>query len=231
MQGQRLTLARLENIREKVEAFKNRGFEGVSIDELKKDMQRIGNILTSASPVAIGTRVYRGRSFDPKCFPVNVSELGAPPPSLVHRHQRCNRVGDPMFYCCSKPSTIFHELRKRPGERIIYSEWQVTAPFETANIGYDSAVFARLGAQRACPGLLEERTFPLPEFFEAAAYINQVFAELFTIDVPEGQEWQYGVSIALSEFLMHRPEKRDAKAESLMLYAIQQCRAERIAIM
>lgn len=130
-----------------------------------------------------------------------------------------------MFYGARRTSTIFHELRKTPGERIVVSQWKVIRSFDVVHIGYSREVFERLKAVRECPQpkLWPPTDFPFSDYRDETAFLDNAYSELFTQEIPEGQEERYKISIAITEFLLHlssemeRNGKADRMADAYLL--------------
>lgn len=73
-------------------------------------LDEVGQLLSNQSmSLPTGTELYRVRVASPDKLPANAAELGTPPSSLAHVHNRMSPAGIPMFYCAEDTNTAILE--------------------------------------------------------------------------------------------------------------------------
>jgi len=158
--------------------------------------------------------------------PSNVSEIGVPPKEYSQKNQRCNRAGQPMFYCSDHPSAPLAEVGVKVGDRVVISQWITTKPLLVMQVGYSQETFDKLGIRK--PRAPEWMNVPdtIPRGGEEShREVNSYLSDLFTERVPDGDEHLYVPSIAIAEAILSYdpmdhlglfPEDPDMKAEGII---------------
>jgi hypothetical protein len=141
---------------------------------------------------------FRGVFCEPR--PSTISRLSYPPPEKVTKLQRANRVGQPRFYCSVALPGVFYELRAKAGDFIALSEWEVTEPLWMHNLGFHRNALQQMGTQDHNISLRQQLMNPIPNETAANNRMRQKLSKAFTADVPEGLEYRYKQSIAISEW-------------------------------
>lgn len=161
-----------------------------------------------------GLRLFRARVVSSR--PQYLTEIGAPPADVVRTQQRCNRVGEPMFYCSASINVPLHEIQVQSGQEVIISEWKTTADLIVNHVGYTSDLFASFGATRALPnfGLEGQPTVKVNDSAIARAIeayepdlavlreVSNYLAQIFAARIEPGNEHLYSPSIAVTEILL-----------------------------
>lgn len=194
-----LTPNSLEDVRLAVkqinECVQSRG----SIEEIRELVKVLTKGYTVKSPrFFAGSRFYRARVMPGSGHPLNISELGVPPRSCCRSNGRCNRPGEPMFYCSDHASGPLAEVGAKVGNHVVLSQWLAKDPLFVTQVGYSEAAYIRLGFRKSH---IPEWMVP-PENGTDADHqreVNHYLSELFTQKVPDGQEHLYAPSIAITE--------------------------------
>lgn len=92
-----------------------------------KTIKQIYERMVNGIMVVVGTTLSHELYFRARVNPtkkiVRVSEIGAPPASMVTGFQRCNAPGNPLFYCSSRRITALMECRVQPGDVVYLGQW------------------------------------------------------------------------------------------------------------
>jgi hypothetical protein len=197
----RITPSTVQEVQTTLKLIRNLDLRAVAIDEIKSLLPTLWRGYAFVAPILqAGISLYRLRSFD-EDKPRNVSEISAPPPSKVHRNQRCNRAGESLFYCSTAINAPFFELHAQVGQNLVLSTWKTTRPLLVNRVGYTPSAFLALRAARDCPtwhASLESQGET-----EASRAVDEFLAEQFTTDVQPGDEYLYKLTVAFSEKLLH----------------------------
>lgn len=189
-----------EAIREAIAAVERLDLSAVSIEEIKDQLTSVFRGYVVSTPVFDpGLTLYRARILPEK--PELLSDIAAPPPTLVSHSQRCNRAGESMFYSSSARNAPFFERHAKPGQNVVLSKWRTTERLLVNNVGYTTETFGRLQSTRDCPQW--HRGSPPPRLSsEANVLISEFLASTFSADIPEGSEDRYKLTIAITEKLI-----------------------------
>jgi hypothetical protein len=185
------------SVRQRITELKRLDLSSVEIDFIKSRLELLMAEYAFGTPfVPQGQELFRGIRYSEK--PISSNQLTYPCAELVQRDQRANRAFSPMFYCSIAREPVFFELRVAAGDYIALSRWRVDQKFLVNNVGYASAVFAKLRSVRNTPdwggehpkiGTLKNR--------QVAAF----FSSEFTREVAHGNEHLYKLSVAIAERL------------------------------
>ena len=148
-------------------------------------------------------RFYRGvplRSNEMK--PSNIQRISYPPPHLVTKYQRANRIGESRFYCSTSRGTTLYELGVHPGDYIIISRWHLRTSLIATNIGYTNKVLDKYNGKRTEKDIWWKKS---DEKEEINQLIHEFFSDSFSQQIINGEEHQYKLSIAISEGLFGNP--------------------------
>lgn len=196
-----LTKPRLDRheLRKAIKALKHHDLLNADIDALKKRLAPILHHYVHPSPlIQPGERIFRAVAWPEK--PVDKAQLGYPPPEKV-KFGRCNRPSEPVFYGSVGSTAAIQELAPTHGTRLVISMWRVTKPILVASLGYYENVFdgsqrwSQVWWRRSNPRQMEPIGANTPE----NSYIDAFLANEFTRQVSKGHEWQYKLSVAISE--------------------------------
>jgi hypothetical protein len=215
----------LEDVRLAVEQINECVERRGSIEEMKE----LVKVLTAGYSLNFprffaGSRFYRARVMPGPGPPLNLSEFGVPPRSCCRSNQRCNRPGEPMFYCSDHPSGPLAEVGAEVGNLVVLSQWLAKDPVVVLQVGYSEATYIRLGFRK--PHI--PKWMVPPENNNNADHqreVNHYLSELFTQKVPNGEEHRYAPSIAITEkFLSFNvvdekglfPDQPDMKIEGII---------------
>jgi hypothetical protein len=146
------------------------------------------------------TYLYRLRPF-PYEKPSHVCALGAPPSIAVLNLQRCNRIGEPMFYCSVGRNGPFFEVHAKVGETFVLSIWRTNRNLLVNNVGYTRAAFAALKSNRGLP-MWAQNKYEQETSDSVNVAIDEFLAGKFTQDVPRGSEHLYKVTVGLTDYFI-----------------------------
>ena len=192
------TLAEVQNRIAAIEAIRAGECD---IEELKEQIRwLIGGSRKEMLLYDPGLSLFRGRIIDKK--PSSIRELQAPLPEFVKVHQRCNRMGQPMFYCSASMNIPLHEIGIEVGDYVVLSEWKTTTDLIVNQVGYCEEVFKSLGATRQLPDMTPTDLKPADQGLEIATEVMNFLSRTFTLKVADGEEDQYRTSIAIAEMLL-----------------------------
>lgn len=191
-----------QEIRKAIETLRSFDLSTVSIDDVKQHVR----ILLKGHMISVPIfdpelRLHRARRITPA--PTLLAEIGAPPPAKVLSDQRCNRVGESLFYCSSARNAPFFEIHAQVGDHLVLSEWRTTQRVTVNHVGYTHSNFGRLGSARSTPSW--GPPIPPTHASERTRMIDEFFSSLFSVDVHEGQEHLYKATIAMTEVLIPEP--------------------------
>jgi hypothetical protein len=108
-----------------------------------------------------------------------------------------------MFYSAFAREIAFAEVRPKGGDTITVSEWRTTAEMEFNHVGFTPEVFARLGSVRTVVSW-DSNPVQIPGG-EDNRKLQQFFSDVFTQEVPPGDEYRYKTSIAIAERFLKTP--------------------------
>ena len=140
---------------------------------------------------------YRGVVCD--FLPKTISRIKQPPPSLVTKQGRLNRVAQSMFYASCGAPAVYYEIHSKVGNHIVVSTWELREPAFLHNLGFHPKSMRRIGGDR--PGRVESFADPVPNETKRNAKLREQLSEAFTEDVSKDQEWRYKLPIAINEVL------------------------------
>jgi hypothetical protein len=194
----------IEEVRLAVENIKKCVQDRGPIEEMRELVKvLVGGYSVGTPRFLPGSRFYRARIMPGSIPPISLFEIGVPPKAYSRLNQRCNRAGQPMFYCSDHPSAPLSEVDAEVGDYVVLSEWSITKHLLAWHVGYSEASFKKLGARRACPPLwVNPPEFMPPEHEAHQREVNKYLAELFTEKVPTGDEHLYAPSIAITETVL-----------------------------
>lgn len=190
----------LEEVATAIREIESLDLRSCSIEESRAKLKPFFQGYIVVAPIFNpGMLVFRARKVD-EHRPELLSEIAAPPAPKSLVNQRCNRSGQPLFYCSSDRSGPFFELHAREGDRMVLSTWKTTKPLLTNRVGFTPAAFTALGSVRECPKWGSD-----PEKYtetELNQKIENFLAEKFTQDIHAGEEDLYKLTIAITEELI-----------------------------
>lgn len=160
-------------------------------------------------------KVYRVRSNkDGKLFE-NVRDLWWPPPEAVKERGRLNRIGQSVFYCSDREDTAVLEKRPVQGEILTILECDLidpeVQPFVT-EVGiheYPGKFNPKYG------GTPQDQDLQLKEFTrregiqETNPLLRNFLVSEFQKTVEPGRDYEYKITIAISDILLNEPELVD----------------------
>jgi len=173
------------------------------LDTLKRFLRyKLGGYIVAVTDIRSDNLFYRGVACQQR--PSTIDRVSYPPPDKVTKLGRVNRIGQPIFYCSAASAAVFYELRVKPRDLIVLSEWEVAEPLWMHNLGYHQDALRRIGG----PDVVERPrlTNPIRNEPRRNASLRRQLSFAFTEDVPEGQEYRYKQSIAINELLFDRAE-------------------------
>jgi hypothetical protein len=106
-----------------------------------------------------------------------------------------------MFYCSSERNAPFFEIHPQVGDRLVLSEWVTMSPAVVNQVGYSRSNFEHLRSTRECPDW-NQRAMRSPGFREQHRLVTEFLGGLFSANIPDGQEYLYKVTIAITEHLI-----------------------------
>jgi hypothetical protein len=195
-------------LRKKIKAIKRLNLRHANLDSLKTALAPILHHYVHPSPlIQPGERIYRAVLWPNR--PTHKSQLGYPPSDKVN-FGRCNRLGEPVFYGSVGSTAAIQELAPLDGTRLAISMWRVTKPVLAASVGYSQKAFSDLGSTRWSQIWWRQQISTEPDPVGANTlenrFLDNFIASEFTKRVSKGDEWQYTLSVAISEsYLKGRP--------------------------
>jgi len=114
-----------------------------------------------------------------------VTELGAPPATLITGYQRCNPPGVSMFYAASKRMTALLECDSKEGDTVYLGQW-INNTYVPIN-----RIFAQLNDE-------------LVEFSESDMHFHTYLETLFTRQIHKTFNIEYKLTAAAAELLTTR---------------------------
>ncbi len=103
-----------------------------------------------------------------------------------------------MFYCSSARNAPFFEVDSQIGDRLVLSEWKTISHLLVNNIGYSRPNFKALGSNRECPDWSGGKELK-SRLRDQQRSLTEFLGELFSTNVPDGQEYLYKPTIAITE--------------------------------
>jgi hypothetical protein len=182
--------------------FSERQLREMTVDAMKAYIRRrIGGYAVAIKDVRpSANRLYRGRI----CLerPRNVSAISYPNPEVVKKCGRANRAGRSMFYCSLGDFPVLLELRVKKGDLVAVSEWALIEPLWMHFLGYHPEALATMNAP--VPVQRTQLLNPIPNETPRNERLRSQMSVAFTRDVPDGKEYRYKETIAISELLFDR---------------------------
>lgn len=170
------------------------------IDTIKRWLgYKVGGCTVAVKDMQGKNRLYRGVFCEQR--PSTISRLSYPPQEKATKLQRANRAGEPRFYCSAALPAVFYELRAKAGDFIALSDWEVTEPLWMHNLGFHQNTLQQMGTQNRNISLRQQLLNPIPNETQANKRMREQLSKAFSADVPEGREYKYKLSIAISEWL------------------------------
>ena len=168
------------------------------IDMLKRQIRsRLDGFVKDIRFGKTGNLFYRGVVCD--FLPKTISRIKQPPPSLVTKQGRLNRVAQSMFYASCGAPAVYYEIHSKVGNHIVVSTWELREPAFLHNLGFHPKSMRRIGGGSAWPrGVFAD---PVPNETKRNAKLREQLSEAFTEDVSKDQEWRYKLPIAINEVL------------------------------
>jgi hypothetical protein len=184
-----------------------------NIDIIKQWLgYKLGGCIIAIKDIQENNRLFRGVFCEQR--PSRISRLSYPPPEKVTKLQRASRVEQPRFYCSVALPGVFYELRAKAGDFIALSEWEVTEALWMHNLGFDQSTLQQMGTQNQNIFLRQQLLNPIPNETRTNKKMRRELSKAFAADVPEGQEYRYKQSIAISEWLPTGLAAYDPKASA-----------------
>jgi hypothetical protein len=208
----------LEFIQDRISFVRQADLEEIEIDDLKTALAEILKAYgTYVKSIRQGEPVFRVMKHQPneKLFE-NVSRI-YPDPTFLTKLGRANRKHQPVYYFCGEPGIAFHEVKIQPGEVATLLECRPRndeSP-RVVPIGIDQ-LLSKHGVKAG--GDFPENSVRIQHLLGNNAdalkkywIIDEFLTNQFLKDVPNGQEHEYKISVAIAEFLF----KFSAEAASI----------------
>lgn len=188
----------VRELRHNIRYVKGLDLRRADLDYLKSKLLPIVGGYVHASPVVgVGELVFRAVPWEHR--PVHKKDLSYPPAFKVRTYQRANRPGEPMFYGSVGSSATILELAPSTGTRLAISTWRVNKELYVVDFGYTEDNFRRLKSDRWRQVWWAKSRKNGPESTSANQLVHEFLSREFTRKVPRGAEWQYKLSVAVSE--------------------------------
>lgn len=191
-------LPSLYDVKKRIKAIRQINLQDADIDFLKNRLELFFKGYALSTPVLMPDQVlYRGRIISSK--PQKTIEIGYPPANLVKQLGRANRIEQTMFYSSIAREAPFYELKVKPGDFVAVSQWNVLEKLFINNVGYFEKIFDRLGSTREAQQHWQKES---QKQSKANQLTHDFIAEEFARDVLPGHEYEYKMSVAISEKLL-----------------------------
>jgi len=195
----------LEDFERRIAAIEQMEKDGASVDALVESLRDLNRGTRIGLPhLTPGKKLYRARHIAQIAMkPRHRSLISYPPQESVNKRGRLNAVGQSLFYC-SLPAHenekdfdigCLYECYVKPGDFYVIGEWTVDQPLLLSHMGFSHPDLS--GAFRAGqPWMNVEDSNPM------ISHIGDWTSRVFTRAVSDGEEDQYGMSIALAKYCM-----------------------------
>jgi hypothetical protein len=149
-------LSRMSATRAEVEAaiarIESADFATVTVDELKTELVTVFRGYAFKAPqFNAGSSLYRARRIpasEVASTPLDrYADLGAPPASKTPLG-RCNRKGQPIFYCAAGRNTAIFESCPAAGDHVLLTMWRTTKDLVFNQVGFSELAFSALHSTR-----------------------------------------------------------------------------------
>jgi hypothetical protein len=158
------------------------------------------------------TGIYRARLNLPGELFSAASQLWYPPIETVLRPSRLNGIGQVRFYASSMPNTAVFELRPKAGDvftvLLATTRSRQVVSLNVAFIGLERSLapevqhFTDRDSFRRSPTFRERLA---PANYKKWLLIDDYLSEIFGLEVPDGEEHRYKLTIALANLLFDAP--------------------------
>lgn len=156
--------------------------------------------------------VYRIRKNKNARLFENVSELWYPNPDIVIRRGRANDKQSSIFYCADSEETAIVEMKLSVGDILtvlksdLIDSKQLPLVTPLGIYQYTAQHNPNLGGESLEKELKKLNIFPNPSDLKKNLRIDEFLAEQFTKYVESGKEYEYKITIALSELFLNTEE-------------------------
>jgi RES domain-containing protein len=185
--------------------WKESVLSGTPIEKLSLEVkQLIGGCLFMTMRFKGGSFYRARKNFKNRMF-INTSELWYPPSASINKLGRANPIGVPMLYICQDGRTALFETQVKPGEHVMIAELKIKDG-HSLNLQEVGVIdYLQLDQFRGFDSLRIEKFKSIgctDRGIENVFTIHRILREEFMIDVPQGCEQLYSVSVAITNFLL-----------------------------
>lgn len=184
----------LDDLKKKIDEFKENIFEDESIDDIIKQLQSFYNSYNIIVLNIGNIPIFRVRKLESNEEHNNIKCLWAPPPECVDKIGRSNDIGESLFYAAFDPLTAILEARIIEGDEFSIAVYLLNQKddWDLSSIVIQTPKLDIFGKSE-----LEEYSIMLSKFM----------VDEFTKEVEKGQEYLYKKSCAISKILLKIPYK------------------------
>jgi hypothetical protein len=184
----------LDDLKNKIEEFKENIFEDESIDDIIKQLQSFYNSYNIIGLNVGNILIFRVRKLEFNEEHNNINCLWAPPPECVDKIGRSNDISESLFYAAFDPLTSILEARITEGD-----EFSIAVYLLDQKDDWD---LSSVVIQTPKSNILEKS-----ELKEYSIMLSKFMVDEFTKEVEKGQEYLYKKSCAISKILLQLPYK------------------------